>query len=206
MISPYKQPPSVIRNAQERVEATKQKEPPNCPSAPNAEEDLGLNLEQHIQKDVLEEEQRLKADIDLYKQDEHLLTQDEAREEEEDSDDEEGDYINSKIEPPRTIRTYKSLLGELGCAMPHLEHTYKETMPALIKVGRPKLDKTFNTFFHYKDRRYNACLHKIVNGLIREWRRGIHDMCDDLDKMKSLTNCQGYRNQCNYADTTALLI
>ena len=207
VVSPYKGSPSVPRNVQERPKAADQIEPPNSPPTPHEGEDLGLDVEEHIPQDVQDEDERMKADIDLYEQDQRLLTSPEEEDDDkEDTNDEEGDYIKSVTEPPATIGKYKSPIGELEYAMPHLEHRYKGTSHSLLKVRKPKLDRVFNTFFHFKDRKYNSSLHKIVNGLIREWRRGVHDMCDDLEKTEDLSNRQGYRNQRNYADTTALLI
>ena len=210
VVSPYDKKSDrvtvVPMNDERRPKESYQIEPPNRPPTPHGGEDLSLDLEEHIPKEVQEEEDRMKADVDRYEQDERLFTQSEEEDEKEDCDEEIGDYVSSVIEPAGTIGTYKSPLGELEYAMPHLTHTYEGTSPTLIKVRRPKLDKVFNTFFHFKDRKYNSCLHKIVNGLIREWRRGIHNMCDELDKTESLTNRQGYRNQRNYADATALMI
>ena len=127
-----------------------------------------------------EEEDILKADVDLHEQNQCLLTQEEEQEEEEDNGDEEVEYINSVIEPPKTIRTNNSPIGELEYSMLYLEHMYDGTSPTHINVRRQKLDKVLNTFFHFKDRRYNACLHRIVNGLIREWRRGCNDKAEEL--------------------------
>ena len=205
-VSLYKEAPSIPRNVQEQPKVADQTEPPNCPPTPLGGEYLGLDVEEHIPQHVQDREERLKANIDLHNQDQRLLTQDEEDDDKEDNNDEDGDYIKSVTEPPATIGTYKSPIGELEYAMPHLEHRYEGTSPSLIKVRKPKLDRVFNTFFHFKDRKYNSSLHKIVNGLIREWRRGVHDMCDDLEKTEDLSNRQGYRNQRNYADTTALLI
>ena len=108
---------------------------------------------------------------------------------------------------PGTIKSYTTPLGSLEYVTAQREYfDNNRSIAEYMKVTRPSFDQVFSTFFHFKDNKYNACLHKIVNGVIKEWRKGIVEICNKLDKMSAITNREGYQNQRKYAETTALYI
>ena len=105
------------------------------------------------------------------------------------------------------LMTYRSPAGQIDYVTPHKEYPEQgKGIARYVTVTKPRFDQVFSTFFHFKDRGYNSNNHKIINGLIREWRKGIIEMVEKLDTMKTIVDRQGYRNQKKFAESKALLI
>lgn len=218
-----------------RAVILKVQEPPSCPSTPDVN-DFTNQTEEKIPSDIEEEEAiklaMVREDVERYQQDELLKqveesvkyaatnedvarhmeenqgTDDDSSDEEDPDEDpdEDGYGVVGVHEEEGTVQTYTSPLGKLEYVMPHMQYRDKGMITPQIKVVRPRFDKVFNTFYLFKDRKYNSQLHKIVNGVIREWRRGINEQCNKLDRMKDLPNRDIYRRQRDYAETKALYI
>ena len=102
---------------------------------------------------------------------------------------------------PDVTMTYTSPIGEMDYVMTHIEYPNQGAKAQYAKVTRPRFDSVLSTFFHFKDRRYNSCLHKIMISFIREWGRAVIKLSNKLDIMKFFSNHERYRNQRIYTET-----
>lgn len=182
-----------------------------------------------VPSDIEQEEERLKEDVARYEQDLSVQQEDAPLEsskdiggeldqktepkvkedtDEEDENEEKDDDDYSYVEELGIIMTYHSPIGDLEYVTPLMEFINDENkgLSSYVKVTRPKFHQVFKNYGHLKDKGYIRCVHKIVNGCIAEWRKGIKDLTLKLDEIDHIKNRQSYRNQCKYAENTALFI